>query len=405
MADLLGFTSIFLVSLITLLVALKWPEISKILLVALTIRVFFLLIGHYIIPLQGRYSDAVLFEIKAWEFGEKGFFYILNNLSIDPFVFFSSFHAILYSLFGRSILMGQSISLLFGIGVIFLGWKLANKIWDKRTANKVGWIIALFPSLILYSVLFMREIYICFFLLLALCGVVDWVKTKSFKSIILVLIGFIGATLLHSPMLVGALAFMTIVGTISLKQSIKSLINFRINLKNLMFLTFFIIGSGIFLSNKIDLPYIGNFKDSTNATFLLEKTNFAHRGDASWPEWTKAKTPIELLYKAPVRSIYFIFSPFPWDLKRTEHLIAVFDSILYMYLFFLILRNIKIIWRDPVLRAILIILLTYIIAFGFGVGNFGTGLRHRSKFSVMLILLAGPLIKRLRFKKKSITIP
>jgi hypothetical protein len=172
-----------------------------------------------------------------------------------------------------------------------------------------------------------------------------------------------------------------------------------------MFLTFFIIGSGFYLSNKIDVPYLGNFKDSTSVSILLEKTNFAYKGDAYWPEWTKAKTPIELLYKAPVRSVYFIFSPFPWDIKKTEHLLGVFDGILYMYLFFLILRNIKIIWRDPVLRVILIILLTYIIAFGFGVGNFGTGLRHRSKFSVMLILLAGPLIKRLRFKKKSITIP
>ena len=386
MIDLLGFTSIFLVSLITFFIALKSPEISRILLVALTIRVFFLLIGHFIIPLPGSTSDAVDFEIKAWELAEKGFFYILNNFSTNPFVVFSSLHAIPYSLFGRSILMGQSISLLFGIGVIFLGWKLANKIWDKRTANKVGWTIALFPSLILYSVLFMREIYICFFLLLALCGVVSWFKTESFKSIILALIGFIGATILHGAMLVGAIVFMTIVGIKNLKQLFKSLINLRINLKNL-------------ISNKVDVPYLGNFKDSTNIVLLLERTNFAFAGTASWPEWTKAKTPIELLYKAPVRSVYFIFSPFPWDIKKTEHLLGVFDGILYMYLFFLILRNIKIIWRDPVLRVILIILLTYIIIFGFGVGNFGTGLRHRSKISVMLILLAGPLIKSLVFKK------
>ena len=166
-----------------------------------------------------------------------------------------------------------------------------------------------------------------------------------------------------------------------------------------------VTSSGLYVSNKTYIPNLTTLEKGIELSNLLKKTSISTRGTASWPSWTVPTTPFELLYKGPVRAIYFLFSPFPWDVKRTEHLIAVFDGILYMYLFFLILRNIKIIWRDPVLRVILIILLTYIIVFGFGVGNFGTGLRHRSKFSVMLILLAGPLIKRLRFKKKSITIP
>ncbi len=400
MIDLLGFVSIFLVFLITLFVVLLCPRISRILFVAFTIRVFFLLIGHYIIPLPGSTADAVDFEIKAWELGQEGFFHLLNNFRFDPFIVFSWFHAIPYSLFGRSILMGESISLLFGLGVVFLGWKLSNTLWDNITANKVGWILALFPSLILFSVLFLREIYICFFLLLALCGVVDWVKTERFKSIILALIGFGGATLLHGAMLIGALVFIGIVGIKNLKRLFKLLNNYRINLKNLMFLILFIFISGFYLSNKIEVPYLGNFKNSTSVTVLLKKTNYAYRGDASWPEWTKAKTSIELLYKAPIRSLYFIFSPFPWDIKKNVHLIGVFDGILYVYLFFLIMRNIKVIWRDPALRIILMILLAYVIVFGFGVGNFGTAIRHRVKFSFIFILLAAPQIKKLVFSKK-----
>ena len=37
---------------------------------------------------------------------------------------------------------------------------------------------------------------------------------------------------------------------------------------------------------------------------------------------------------------------------------------------------------------------------GIGVGNFGTGIRHRSKFAVIFILLAAPLLKKIIFKKK-----
>ena len=98
--------------------------------------------------------------------------------------------------------------------------------------------------------------------------------------------------------------------------------------------------------------------------------------------------------------MYIVFSPFPWDIKETKHYIGMFDSFIYMYLTYLILKNIKAIWSNPSLRIILILLLFYLLVFGIGVGNFGTGIRHRSKFAVMFILLAAPLIKKFIFLKK-----
>ena len=77
-----------------------------------------------------------------------------------------------------------------------------------------------------------------------------------------------------------------------------------------------------------------------------------------------------------------------------------------MILFYLIFLNRKAIWKDTALKIILLILFFYFIIFGLGVGNFGSGLRHRSKFVIELILLAAPLIpkfvlfKEIRFRKK-----
>ena len=88
-----------------------------------------------------------------------------------------------------------------------------------------------------------------------------------------------------------------------------------------------------------------------------------------------------------------IFSPFPWDVKKIKHLIGMFDAFIYIYLTILILKNIKVIWKDPILRIFFLILLSYIFVHGIGVGNFGTGIRHRSKFVVIFILLAAPLLK------------
>ena len=60
----------------------------------------------------------------------------------------------------------------------------------------------------------------------------------------------------------------------------------------------------------------------------------------------------------------------------------------------------KVIWKDPGLRIILLILISYFIVFGVGVGNFGSGIRHRTKFVIGLILLAAPLIPKLIVLKK-----
>jgi hypothetical protein len=402
MADPLGLIAILIVSLVTLIIALRWPGISKILFVALIMRVFFLLIGHFFISLPDSTADSVGFEERAWHLARNGFFNVLSNFDTDPLIFFSWLHAIPYSLFGRSILMAQSIGLLFGIASIFFGWKLAKILWDDRTANSVAWTIALFPSLILYSVLFLREVYISFFLLLSVYGLVNWIKTDSPKWTFLSLLGFILAGLFHGAAFLGVIVVIIIIIVKYFKKLFISLINLQINFKNLIIFSVSIIILGVYIFNEISFAYIGSFRDITNIEFILtkQKNLFIYKGDATWPEWTVATNLIELFYKTPIRILYFVFAPFPWDITKLNHLFGFFDGLLYMYLFFLILRNIKVIWMNPALRVILIILLVYIFIFSVGTGNFGTSIRHKSKFTFMFILLAAPLIKRFIIIKK-----
>ena len=96
-----------------------------------------------------------------------------------------------YSLFGRSMLLAQSLSLLIGICCICLTFKISQTLFGERTAKNAAWLVTLYPSIILYSVLVLREIYFCFFLLIALYGVLNWVRYKNISSIILGLLGFI----------------------------------------------------------------------------------------------------------------------------------------------------------------------------------------------------------------------
>ena len=194
MADLIGLTCILIISFITFLVAIRYPKVSKIIYIALAVRVFVLLIGHYLITLPDSTKDALSFESYAFSLSKDGFFSVMEKYPGPSPRFISWLIAIPYSLIGRSMLMAKSMTLFFGVGSVFLSWKVTQKLWGNKIANNVGWIMALFPSLILYSALTLREVYVSFFLIVAFYGIVDWSKTKDLKSIALTLFGFTGAT-------------------------------------------------------------------------------------------------------------------------------------------------------------------------------------------------------------------
>ncbi len=398
-SDLLGFCSIAFVSLIVVFVAIKRPEISKIIFVALIARILVMLFGHYFVHLPDTTNDALGFEWGAWNWAQDGFINVLKNYPGINSFFYSWVIAIPYSLFGRSILMMQSIGLLFGIGSVFLGWLLAKKLWDDRIANKVGWILALFPSLVLYSITPLREVYSSFFILVAIIGMVNWTKTDSLKSIILAMIGFIGAGFFHGALTLGGVVFLVIVSIRSFKEILKSIVIGRISRRNIIIAVLSLSIFGIYFSNNLKLEYLGTF-ESLKLKKIQNTILVRMKGNATYAKWTKINSEIEIIYKLPARAAYFLFSPFPWDAKKPFHWIGVVDGFLYMILVYLIFLNRKTIWRDPALRIILIILVFYILMFGVGVSNFGAGARHRSKFVLELILLAAPLIPIFNFKKK-----
>jgi 4-amino-4-deoxy-L-arabinose transferase-like glycosyltransferase len=401
MFDLVGFAAIFLVFLITFFTALRCKAVSKILLVAFLVRVLFLTINNHFFYLPDGDMDALNFELRAWKIAQVGFVDVFNYYPGPDAYFISFVLAIPYSLFGRSILMAQSFSIFFGIGCVFLGWLIAQKLWDNRTATKVAWVIALFPSAVSYSVLTMREVYISFFLLLAIFGIVKWVRDKDYKSIILTIFGFIAAAFFHGASIIGIFVFLFFVTLDSLKRSFALIKAKIISLKLLLIIFLSLFVFSLYVTNKIHIPYLKTFDKTINLEHMKLLMTVSAKGDASYPEWLKVESKYEFIYKIPIRTVYFLFSPFPWDVKKTSHLVGVFDSLLYMFLVYLIVCNRKVIWKDPALRIILLTLLCYFVIFGVGVSNFGTGIRHRVKFVFGLILLAGPLIPKFIFIKKN----
>lgn len=402
MLDLTGFISIIFVIILTIILAYRFQSISKILYTALIVRVLLMLLGNYVITLPDSTSDALAFEARAWAMSQDTLSNIIKIYKPTGSGFYVWFISILYNLFGRSVLMIESMSLLFGMGSVFLGWKIAKILYNEKIAIKVAWLIALFPTLILYSVLILREVYIYFFLLLAIYGVVSWTKNNSIKFFFYAILGFGIATLFHGAMAIGGIVFLFIL--IFKNFFFTTLLERKFELQVIVCVFFTLIFFLLYFGNYIPIPKLGYFWDTIHSQKVFLNMERSMRGDASYPDWIIIKSNIEFFYKTPFRILYFLFSPFPWNVTKFIHLIGLLDSFLYLTITYYIYCNRKVILKNPALLYILVILIFYIAIFSLGVGNFGTVVRHRAKFIIMLILLAAPSIPNIILLVKKIKI-
>ena len=403
--DLVGLLSLIFVALLTFYISSHYKYLASILYVALGLRLITIFLGIDLITLPESIGDTGHFEMRAWEISRDGFFGVFSNFPRDaPSHYISWILGFFYSLTGRSPIMAQSINLMLGMGSVLLGSRLAHKIWDKQISQKVGWILALYPTLILYSCLFLKEAFVWFFLLLALYGITCWIKDKSFKSLLAILIGFSLTTFFHGGMFFGGLIFLIIFSFIYFIKIIKDLNYLKISISSLITLIIFIIIVSFIFINISYIPKFHNIVDNLSFEYLLKHISHINYTRTSlgavYPEWTVPKTSLELIFKFPIKLIYFLLSPFPWDVKKDFHLLGLFDSLFFLMLLILFIKNFKSIWSDPTLKIISIILISYFIFFTFAVGNFGTGLRHRTKFIIALIILVAPWIPKIVFNKK-----
>lgn len=401
----LGLFALSLCFIAVIFFAKKYVFLSLLLVTGYLLRALASLANAYFLNLPDSQSDAIRFERLAWEWAEGGVLGALQHFTGPDSYFISWILGVLYAATDRSLLMAQSVSMLFGMGTVLLGALLANKLWGQRAAVKAGWVLACFPTLILYSALVMREAYIWFFVLVAFYGVVLWVQRGSMRAIFLALAGFVGAAFFHGAMFVGAVFFMLYLGAHALKKLLFSLSRVRVHLFSLLLVGGVMVALFGYVASGISLPKIGSFQQAMSDERIIGIVESRTRGSggeegAMYPEWTQPSSAAELFIKAPVRMAYFLFSPFPWDVRTPTHLIGLFDGMLYILLVFILWRNRLAIWANPAARAMLFITLGYVLVFSFGVGNFGTGLRHRAKFVAGLIILAAPLLPMLRVNRQ-----
>ena len=414
---LLGWVTLALIILFTIVITKKFPHTKNFLFVALILRSLCVILDQYFITLPDSTGDAIVFEHKAFYYSEKyGLNIIFQLFHQDSFII-SKFISIFYTFLDRSAMMSKMFSVGFGTFTVFLIYRLTFILWGSRTALKAGWLATFFPSFILYSSLILREIYIVFFLMYALIACVNFINTNRLNYFIKSFVGFAIAALFHGPMILGFFVFALYISLRILKKNNYFLYFKKKNLFSIFLIPIILLPVITYFLGYYSIPKIGNInnigifkdnnipKENTIEGRIIWKINKATRSSgnsmsgASYPSWTMPKSLTEIIYLTPVRMFYFLYAPFPWDIKRAKHFVGLFDAFFYIYLSICVLRNRKILYENPPTRFLAIIFIIYIFFYSFGVGNFGTSIRHRLKFIGILIAISAPRIAKIKFLK------
>ena len=399
MEHLLGWLFFLIIFFFIFFFTKKNKYIRKFLIISFILRLLLVLLDYYnLVNLPDSSGDAIYFEVDARNFSRNEGLSIIFNLFVSGPYFMSKIISIFYTVFGESALMARGISVALGTMSVYLVYHICYLVWDIHSARRASLVATFFPTLILYSTLILREVYIVFFLLLALIATIRFIKTNSFISFLQVIIIFFLLSFFHGPVSLGGLTFLLYILLGKIKKQLINLYNYKINLSSLFISFILFIPFYLFLNNSLVIPYLGTFESLINFEQTFDRLNSAYFQDAaSYPTSLMINNGYEIFTKGTLKIFYFLYSPFIWDVSKPSHILGFIDGISYFILTIYVIKNWNAVWENPVTKFFVLLFVTYLIIYGIGVGNFGTVIRHRSKFVMILIILAAPKLHKFIF--------
>ena len=299
-------------------------------------------------------------------------------------------NGVLMSLIGPQRIFLQYMNVLLGITVIFFIYKIMKALTiNNKTCKNIMLLAALFPTSVVLSSIFLREIFPTFFVVLSLYFFVKWYNSPRYSNILYSFLYLGIASMFHSG--VSGIAIGYLFAYLFYKHQAN---NFRFTLKTIT--VFIIITVLLFpiltIFNEQIFRKFGNLNESED---LYRIATGSKAGGAVYLKGLTINSFLDFILYSPIKSIYFLISPLPWDWRNLSDIMTfLLDSLLYLYTAiasFKLWKNLK--KRKPLIILFLIMIISTSIIFGVGVGNAGTALRHRQKISPLFLILISLLLE------------
>jgi 4-amino-4-deoxy-L-arabinose transferase-like glycosyltransferase len=303
--------------------------------------------------------------------------------------------AAIYTMIGRNMLAVQFFNAVCGAATTPIIFLCAQHIFgNAKVARVSAYLVALYPSLILWSSQGLKDGPIIFLLALSMLATLKLGEKLSLKYLLILIGALFGILTLRFYifyMLVAAIGGSFVVGTRAF--SAQSLIRqFGIIIGIGIAMTYLGVSrtASVQFENYANLDAV---QQSRSAQSKYASTGFANDVDVSTTAGAFSAIPIGL--------IYLLFAPFPWQLLNLRQSITLPEMIVWWGAFPLSVLGLWFAVKYRLRQVLPILIFTTMLTLAYALvqGNVGTAYRQRSQlliFYFMFVAVGWQLLKEVR---------
>lgn len=331
--------------------------------------------------------------------------YAMKNQTLTKDLHLTNYTVLLtfiYKLTDCSRAAAQMLNVLLGLGVIIFGQRCLKLLRvDRRSLIFGTAILCLSPNMIIFSAGLLREAWCEFFITLSLYFFIKWfVGDGKNRFFMLACFTVLAASYMHSGSIGVLIGYIVVFALYD-----RNMGEIKLGFKSLVAVAVFVMLASLVVNNmEIFGAKFQSFENNNASNVLVERYNSHRGGRSDYLVGLEVKDAGGALMYSPLKMLYFLFSPVPWEWRDFNDIVAfVIDSSIYLFICFEILfsRNCK---RAVLKRGLLISLATMTFIFAIGVTNCGTAMRHRAKFLplfvVTMCISLTPEAERVKRRKK-----
>lgn len=358
-----------------------------------TTPLFLVFITAFFVRLVLMFIDLELFRLPPHSGDDTEAFHLEGiQIFTDPSTFndvvrgtYSKFLGIFYLMFGPERILAQFLNVILGVvAVVILAKTLQRLRLPERYVFAATLIFAFFPQGLLLSPILLRDQIVALGIVYTLYYMVRWTEEKSGWYMTLAYLGYFVSTMFHSGLAVGIIVLLVYFSFYSHETRRMDFESTKVQR-----LIFQVLIVGFIVYSFQDVLFAKFTHVSENGQ-LFSGMSY-DRGGSAYLNGLTVTGPADMILYSPIRTIYFLFSPFPWQWSSVMNILIFFlDAIFYFIACFAIVRSFKLIRQHPfgsVLFFFFLLFALNAVIFGLGTGNVGTAIRHRYKLFPMLLIV------------------
>lgn len=289
--------------------------------------------------------------------------------------------AAIYSVVGRNAFAVQLFNCVLGAATACLIYSCAKRMFkNSRVAKIAAILVAIFPSLILWSSQGLKDGIICFLLALAMDVVFSLQRKISYINIILLLVALMGIYSLRFYIFFAFVAAVFGSFFISTQKSVSSIGR---QIAVLIVITLGLTYFGVLNNAQKNLETYGNLEALQNS-----RLDQARSGKSGFGKDIDVSTSDGALQALPIGLVYLMLAPFPWQVTNLRQAITLPEVIFWWtlipFMIFGIWYSIKNRFRESL--AVLVFTLLLTVSYAIFQGNVGTAYRMRAQMQIFYFI-------------------